>query len=453
MKSIDFKILIVDDEIAYQEVLTFLIKEQGYSAKAVSSGEEALNLLKKEPFHLILTDLKMKGMDGMNLLEKIMDSYPQMKVILITGYGTIENAVEAMKKGAFTYFVKSHDPEGLLKEIEKIKNMTLKKQDHFLLETKNEKFKNILNISKKAANSDVNILITGESGTGKEVLARYIHENSHRKKENFVPVNCQAFSENLLESELFGHEKGSFTGAIKERKGRFEEANKGSLFLDEIGEMNLSIQVKLLRILENKAIEKIGSNKITPIDFRLLCATNRNLKEDIVKGSFREDLYYRINTISLHLLPLRERKEDLPMLIDFFLRKCENQFKKKKLILEDGVRDFLLQYAYPGNIRELKNMIERLVVLSENGVILNKYVLPEYKNKGFPLYGEEEIDHLDQIKPLKEIKKEAEAKYIQKVLDQCNGNVTKAAQYLEISRRQLFNKIVEYDVKKITQKA
>lgn len=447
----NFKILVVDDEIQYQEVINMILQSEGYKTKVASSGEEALEILKKEEFHLVLTDLKMNGMDGIHLLEEIKNNYMNTYVMLITGFGTIKNAVEAMKKGAFGYFIKGNNPGELLIEIEKIRKecesteKVEKINNKFLLDTKNYNFKKILEIAKKAASADVNVLITGESGTGKEVMARFIYENSKRKNEKFVPVNCQAFSSGLLESELFGHEKGSFTGAVNKRIGRFEEAHGGTLFLDEVGEIDLNTQVKLLRVLENRTIEKIGSNKPIDVDFRLICATNKNFDEAIENKEFREDLFYRINTISINLPSLKERKEDLPMLIDFFLKKSSAKYNKKIVKVEDDVMNYLMNYEYKGNIRELKNILDRLVVLSENSIIRKEFVSENVQPSIDMDCGN--FIKLEDIKPLKEIKQEAEANYIKKVLERFNGNITKSAEYLEISRRQLFNKIVEYNVK------
>lgn len=446
-----FKILVVDDEVQYQEVINMILQSEGYKTKVASSGEEALEILKKEEFHLVLTDLKMNGMDGIHLLEEIKNNYMNTYVMLITGFGTIKNAVEAMKKGAFGYFIKGNNPGELLREIEKVKKecesteKVEKINNKFLLDTRNYNFRKILRIAKKAASADVNVLITGESGTGKEVMARFIYENSKRKNEKFVPVNCQAFSSGLLESELFGHEKGSFTGAFNKRIGRFEEAHGGTLFLDEVGDIDLNTQVKLLRVLENRTIEKIGSNKPIDVDFRLICATNKDFYEAIENKEFREDLFYRINTISIHLPSLKERKEDLPMLIDFFLKKSSAKYNKKIIKVEDDVMNHLLNYEYKGNIRELKNILDRLVVLSENGIIRKEFVSANVQPNIEPDCGN--FIKLEDIKPLKEIKQEAEANYIKKVLERFNGNITKSAEYLEISRRQLFNKIVEYNVK------
>ncbi|WP_026894941.1 sigma-54-dependent transcriptional regulator [Clostridiisalibacter paucivorans] len=445
----NFKILIVDDEVEYQEVLKIILEEKGYNVEVASSGKEALKILHKESFNLVLTDLIMDNMNGMELLEEVKKQNLDIEVILVTGYGTIENAVDAMKKGAYSYFVKGHSPEELLLEIEKVKKLTKLKSDNefykkkeicsnALLESNSKRVNRILEICEKVARSNVNVLIIGESGVGKEVLAKYIHMCSDRKKERFVPVNCQALSENLLESELFGHEKGAFTGALEKRIGRFEEANGGTLFLDEIGEIPIGTQTKLLRAIETKSIERVGNNKNIKIDIKLICATNRNIHQEIERGKFRTDLFYRINTILLELPPLRERTEDLHMFIKFFIDKCSREMKKKINKIENGVIDFLLNYDYPGNIRELKNIIERLVVLSDRGIIKAKD-LPDYN------YGKKYCEQ-DNIKSLKDIRKEAELEYIKVVLNRCKGNLTNTAKYLDISRRQLYNKLVEYNL-------
>ena len=376
----DFKILVVDDEYKHQEVLQMILENEGYTVHACSSAEEALNNIEKENYDLVLTDLKMKNMNGLELLDEIKHIDKGIEVILVTGYGTVESAVQAMKKGAFSYFIKSHNPESLLMDIEKITRIKKLEKDNrifrnqtrkedYVFDSKNKNFQQILDIARKAADSDLSILILGESGTGKEVLARYIHEASPRNEGHFVPVNCHMFTEGLLESELFGHERGAFTGAIERRIGRFEEADGGTLFLDEIGDMPLSTQIKLLRAIETKSIERIGSNRCIPVDLRFISATNRDISKALEEGDFREDLYYRINAITIEIPPLRDRREDLPHLIDFFFSKIESELKKRVIEIEDGVKEFLLNYNYPGNIRELKNIIERLVVLSEGGIV------------------------------------------------------------------------------------
>ncbi|MBW4827773.1 MAG: sigma-54 dependent transcriptional regulator [Clostridiaceae bacterium] len=439
-----FKILVVDDEIEYQEVYKMILEDEGYIVDTASSGKKALEKLDREYFNLVLADLIMEGMNGIEMLKEIKKKDEEIEVIIVTGYGSIESAVEAIKQGAFSYFIKDHDPEELILEIKKVRdifklkfeNKTLKegnKEKGYLIETNNLKFKEVLEVAAKAAKSDSSIFITGESGVGKEIMARYIHKLSLREGK-FVPVNCQALSENLLESELFGHEKGSFTGAIEKRIGRFEEANGGTLFLDEIGEMPISIQIKLLRALDTKIIERIGSNRPIEVDLRFVTATNKDMQEAIKSGDFRQDLYFRINTIPIRIPPLRERREDLPMFIDFFLNKYEKETKKRISKVEDEVINFLLSYDYPGNIRELRNIIERLIVLSDDGVIRKKY-LPEYqKNSSY------------KSLTLKEYRELVEKDYIEKTLLEFDLDKDLASHFLGISKRQLYNKISEYDI-------
>jgi len=448
-KMIDFKILVVDDEEEFRDVYRIILEDKGYDINEASSGEECLSMLDNDDFDLVITDLKMVGIDGIELLKSIKEKQHGCDVIIVTGFGTVDSAVNAMKQGAFSYFIKGSDPEVLLKEIEKlvriksleIDNKSIRDQlinFEYLLESNNDKFKNMLKIAEKAAISNSNILILGESGTGKEVVAKYIHQMSKRNNENFVAVNCQVFSEGVLESELFGHEKGAFTGAIEKRIGRFEEADGGTLFLDEIGELSLNTQVKLLRVLESRTFERIGSNKNIAADIRLISATNRKLSEEIKAGNFREDLFYRINTITIEVPPLKDRKEDIPILIDFFLAQAQKEMKKKVNKIENGLMELLVVYDYPGNIRELKNIIERLVVLSDDGVI-KKADLPDLK-----IFNYEENS---EIRSLKDVRQTAEIKYIKYVLEKCNGNISESARLMDISRRQLFNKLVEYGIK------
>ena len=449
INMIDFKILVVDDEEEFRDVYRIIFEDKGYDTYVASSGEQCLSMLEGDDFDLVITDLKMCGMDGIELLKSIKEKQNSCEVIIVTGFGTVDSAVDAMKQGAFGYFIKGSDPEVLIKEIQKLIKIKSLERDNksvrdqlinfeYLLESNNDKFRNMLKIAEKAAMSNSNILILGESGTGKEVIAKYIHLMSKRSKENFVAVNCQVFSEGVLESELFGHEKGAFTGAIEKRIGRFEEANDGTLFLDEIGELSLNTQVKLLRVLESRTFERIGSNRSITADIRLISATNKRFNEEIKNGRFREDLFYRINTITIEAPPLRDRKEDIPMLIDFFLAQSQREMKKKVSKIEDGLIDLLVVYDYPGNIRELKNIIERLVVLSDDGVI-KKEDLPDLK-----ILDNEENN---EIKSLKDVRQVAEIKYIKYILEKCNGNVSEAARMIDISRRQLFNKLVEYGIK------
>ena len=442
MNQTHFKILLVDDEKEYLDVIKLILESNQFKVQTANSGQDALKKLKKESFDLVITDLIMPNMTGLELLEKIKEDFSDTEVIIFTGYGSVQNAVDAMKKGAFSYFIKSHDPDELIIEIKKVAKLrryikrSAQKASDFVFETKNPGFRKVLDTIEKASKTDVSILLLGESGVGKEILAQYIHQLSPRNQEAFVPVNCHAFSESLLESELFGHEKGAFTGANEMRIGRFEAADYGTLFLDEIGDTTLNIQAKLLRSLESKAIERIGSNQLREIDFRLICATNRDLNTLIEQSEFREDLFYRVSTIAVTIPPLRERKEDLPALIQYFFDKVKNEMKKDIVHIEELVISRLLQYDYPGNIRELRNIIERLIVLSENGEILAED-LPEHFS-GEPTEGETLRSYRDQ----------AEKVFIIKTLEENKYNMTKSAEQLGISRRQLFNKVEKYKIEK-----
>lgn len=324
-----------------------------------------------------------------------------------------------------------------------VKKETLKKQ--FLLETKSPLFRQALDFCERVADSHANVLLTGESGCGKEIASRYIHACGRRSGQNFVAVNCSAFTETLLESELFGHEQGSFTGASKTHTGKFELSNHGTLFLDEIGDLSLTTQIKLLRALETKQIERIGSNTKREIDFQLITATNQNLPEKIRNREFREDFFYRISTIVIKIPALRERKEDLPSLIDFFFRKIQKENGIAIHRLEDSVKDFLFAYDYPGNIRELRNIIERMVILSQNGIVTEE-TLPTLYNIG-TVSPKKETDPFSSIIPWKEYKQKSESEYLGWVLETLQGNVAEASRRLGISSRQIFNKIQEYHLR------
>lgn len=439
------QILIVDDEMNYREVFTLILRGEGYITETAASAEEAIEKLERSHYDIVLTDLVMSGMDGIELLDIIKEKYEDIEVIIVTGYGSVQNAVEAMKNGAYSYFIKSHDPQELLLEIDNIKKMLLLERNNYLLQAenpsqsnligKNKAFKKILDIAERAAKSNVNILLLGESGVGKEVFARYIHACSERSSRLFIPVNCHALPESMIESELFGHERGSFTGANQLRKGKFEAADGSTIFLDEIGDITKSFQVKLLRTLETKTIERIGSNNQMYVDFRLITATNCDIHKAVQDGDFREDLYYRISTITIEVPPLRERKDDIPEFISFFIREISEEQKKKITKIEDTVMDFLLDYQYPGNVRELRNIIERMVTLSEDGVITEN-LLPVRRD----------VSNQSTYDSLKEARSAAEKKYIEQALKENADNITRTAEKLQISRRQLFNKLQEYGI-------
>ena len=455
MENKNYRILVVDDEIEYQTVFSIILRKKGYTVDTCSGGKEALEFLENNEIDLVMTDLKMPEMDGIELVKKVKEKYSDIDIHVMTAFGTIETAVTAMKYGATGYSVKSSEPDALLAEIERMAKLRMLEKENsrmseeadmkgeMFLTSKSPAFQEVLEICEKASTTDISVLILGESGVGKEVISRYIHKLSNRNNNPFIPVNCQVFGEGTLESELFGHEKGSFTGASEKRIGRFESANCGTLFLDEIGDIPMSLQGKILRVLENKEIERVGSNKAIATDFRLISATNKNIEKEIEEGLFREDLLYRINTLTVTIPPLRERKEDIPDLIQFFVRKICAEQKKCITSIEPWTEEFLLTYDYPGNIRELRNLLERMVALSDDGVL---------KMKGFTKKNCSETNCEEGIEntvlPLREARGMFEKEHIERALKKTDGNVAAAAELLEITKRQLWNKISDYDIKK-----
>lgn len=447
-----YNLLIVDDEIEYQTVLSLILSDVGYRISTCSNGMEALDLLDKQSIDLVITDLKMPVMDGVELIKRIKEKYETMDVIVMTAFGSIETAVDSIKYGAIDYFVKSGDMKELVMKVDrlaKMRRLELKSsffsknqnQEELFIESKNEGYINLLDMCKRAADTGINILLLGESGVGKEVIANYVHRLSKRRQEPFVPINCQVFPEGVIESELFGHEKGSFTGAGETRIGKFEHANLGTLFLDEIGDLPIETQGKLLRAIESRKIERLGSNKSIDLDVRFISATNKNIADQIEEGKFREDLLYRINTLTLVIPPLRDRREDIPALINFFIRRIEMDQKKKINRIDDEVMEFLLGYDYPGNIRELKNIIERMIALSKDGIIAKDDMLMPIDCKK----GKEGLS-INYKQSLKNARIDFERDFISKALSMNDLNVTKTATKLEISTRQLWNKISQYEI-------
>ncbi len=446
-----FRILVVDDEAPYCEALSLTLKSEGYDVTECTGPRQAACIISSEKFDLVVSDLMMPDMNGIELLKEVKKVKPEIYFIILTAFGTIENAVEAMKYGAFNYVIKGSDIEQLLSEIEKITKIsqntlipdTADDSDdivEYTLFSNNEKYKQVLDLAGKAAKSDSNVLILGESGVGKEVIAQYIFKKSKRSKNKFIASNCHTYSSNLLESELFGHEKGAFTGALQKRIGLFETAEEGTLFLDEIGDVALETQAKLLRTIETKKITRIGSNDEIKVDFRLITATNKNLEEEMAEGRFREDLFFRISTIVLQVPPLRQRKEDLPHLIEFFAKKTCGTLGMDELTFSDSIVRKLLKYEYPGNIRELKNIIERLIVLSDNGVA-NEDILSEmFIESPDGLWNEVPNKQLS----LKELRQEIESRYIADLLKDNDNDAGRTAEILGISKRHLFNKMAEF---------
>ncbi len=444
------KILIVDDEEIMRDSLTDWLREDGYQTAAVENGEKALERIRKERWDLILLDLKMPGMNGIEVLKEVKKINKELPVIIITAYATVDTAVEAMKIGACDYIAKPFNPEELGLVIKRVlDHQNLIKENIYLrkelkksytfrdLISRNPKMQEIFDLIKRVAKSDSTVFITGESGTGKELVARAIHSESHRKKGPFIVVNCAALTESLLESELFGHEKGSFTGAYTTKPGIFEFANHGTLFLDEVGEMGFHTQADLLRVLEEKKFRRVGGKRLIEVDVRIISATNKDLKKRVEQGKFREDLYYRLNVVPIHIPPLRERKEDIPLLSDYFLEKYCLKNRKEIKGFSEKAMEVLMNYDWPGNIRELENVIERTVVITRDKIIKPKD-LPSFLRKEVREKFIEEGD-----RPLSQIEKE----YISHVLEKNRWNIRRSAKILGIDRTTLYKKIEKYGLK------
>ena len=447
-------ILIVDDEKNYLVILEALLAPEGYEIITVDNALNALRYVKETDLDLVITDMKIPKMDGIELLDEVKKIDPDLPVIIMTAYGTIELAVEAMKKRAYDYITKPFMNEELKLTVKKALELyELKKENRRLSEALSDRYKygNIIGKSKqmtkifdmigKVAQSRASVMITGPSGTGKELIAKAIHYNSPRKNMPFISINCGALTETLLESELFGHERGAFTGAVTMKKGRFELADGGTLFLDEVGEMTPSLQVKLLRVLQEMEFERVGGTKTIKVDVRIVAASNRKLRDDVAKGTFREDLFYRLNVVQIEVPPLEDRIEDIPLLVAHFIKKFQ-QSKKREIELSPEVWKILYTHSWPGNIRELENIIESAMVMSSDETI-TLGDLPDYIVKK----GEEKID-LDKIVPrnlpLTEALQQIEGQLIQRALQSSNNVQSKAAEILGISRRVMHYKMRKY---------
>ena len=379
------RILVVDDDQGMRDYLEIMLSREGYDVNTVPGGKEALTLCRKRKFDLVITDLKMPGMDGVDLLKSLKEVSPETMTILITGYASGETAVAAMKEGAYDYLEKNFEPDNLKRLVkDALSKKGVGEEDaQFMKDVKNSvsfgrmtgKSRGMLKVYsliKKTAETAANVLILGESGTGKELVARAIHENSSRNDGPFVIINCGGIPENLLESELFGYMKGSFTGAYADKAGLFETAHSGTIFLDEIGELSSFLQVKLLRVVQEKTFRRVGGARDISVDVRIISATNQNLEEHVKNGDFREDLFYRLNVIPVEVPPLRERKEDIPLLVDHFIEKYSREYNKEIKKMSPYAMGLLTEYPFPGNVRELENIIERSVALETTNIILRK---------------------------------------------------------------------------------
>jgi two-component system response regulator AtoC len=465
------RVLIADDELNMRRVLEAILRREGYDVVTAANGLDALAGMSRD-VHTVITDLKMPGLDGMGLLKKLSADYPDVPVVMITAHGSVENAVEAVKLGAFDYLEKPFEQEQIRQVVAKaLSTFALARRDarpeepsergRFRLIGHAPAIRQMYAVIEKVADTPSTVLITGESGTGKELIARALHENSSRHKGPFIKINCAAIPKTLMESELFGYEKGAFTGAVGSKPGRFELAHGGTLFLDEIGEIPVEMQVKLLRVLQESEFERVGGLKTIKVDVRLVTATNRDLQQEIAAGGFREDLFYRLNVVPMHIPPLRERREDIPLLAEHFIAKFNERLKKQITGIAPEALERLVAHQWPGNIRELENLMERTVLFSEGPQIRLSDLPPEIGHLA-PLT----LSHLPPAAPapadaaaggaspaalsassLKEAVRaqteRVERELIQRALDETGGNVTQAARKLKISRKSLQTKMKE----------
>jgi DNA-binding NtrC family response regulator len=437
-------ILIVDDEESVRDSLYNWFIEDGYHVRCAENALKALSLLESENFDIILADIKMPGMDGLEMLRRIKLLKTDSIVIVMTAFATVDTAVQALKDGAFDYVTKPFDPDDLshlirnaskqitlVEENENLKKKVVSLENVEDLIGESDAMKKVLRDIERVAQSNSSVVITGESGTGKELVARAIHSNSPRKFFPLVSVHCGALTESLLESELFGHEKGAFTGAMYNRKGRFEMADNGTIFLDEIATISTKMQIDLLRVLESKRFIRVGGNKEISSDFRVICATNKDLKGMVEKGTFREDLFYRLNVVNIYVPPLRERKEDIPLLVDYFIGKNCTSMNRKPVEIESAALKRLEEFSFPGNVRELENMIERAIVVGNGRKILLKDLPLE---KSIISSSGESLDDIEKS-------------HILQILNKYSWNISRSAKALKVDRVTLYNKISKYGLK------
>ena len=434
-------ILVVDDEKSQREILEMILSGEGYDVTTASSGEAAMKFVADRKFDLVLTDLKMTGMSGLELLKELTDFDKSIIVLLLTAHGTVDSAVDALRLGAFDYLQKPYDREKLLDTISRALNK-LTTLDAEIISDSPEMDK-VKKLILKVAKSNSTVLIRGESGTGKELIARAIHTNSLRSSEIFQAVNCAAINENLLESELFGHEKGSFTGAVGEKKGLFEVADGGTLFLDEIGELDISLQAKILRALQEKQIRRVGGTREMNTDVRVVAATNRDLLKMSQDGRFREDLYYRLNVLSIEIPPLRERRSDIPVLMEYFLKK-HTRDSKRDIKINPEAKRLLENYSYPGNVRQLESAIERATLLCENDTITLEDLPPEMTQEIKPV----SADELFKLPPEGVNFEDVERSLIMQAMERTDNNITKSAKMLGLTFRTLQYRLEKFGIKR-----
>jgi DNA-binding NtrC family response regulator len=437
-------ILIVDDEESVRDSLFNWFIEDGFRVECAENARRALTMLESDQFDIILADIKMPGMDGLEMLRRIKAIKNDSIVIVMTAFATVDTAVKALKDGAYDYVTKPFDPDdlthlirnatkqiSLAEENETLKQKVISLENVEDLIGKSIAMKNVLRQIESVAQTNSSVIVTGESGTGKELVARAIHANSPRKFFPFVSVHCGALTESLLESELFGHEKGAFTGAMYNRKGRFEMADSGTIFLDEIATISTKMQIELLRVLETKTFMRVGGNKEITSDFRVICATNKDLKNMVEKGTFREDLFYRLNVVNIQIPPLRERRDDIPLLVNYFINKYCKSMNKPVAAIDTAALNRIQEFNFPGNIRELENMIERAIVIG-NGKRITLNDLPAEKT-----FVSNSLESLDDF----------EKAFILQILNKYDWNISRTARALKVDRVTLYNKIKKYDLK------
>jgi two-component system NtrC family response regulator len=445
-------ILLIDDDDSLRRVMEFSLTEAGYRVQTAASGEDGLRLFEKDSYDAVITDITMPGMNGMEVLAKIRHQDARLPVIIITAYGTIENAVEAMKQGAFDYITKPFNRDELRLTLDRALTMRRLEKENVELRAEvkgrycfdsivgnSEKLREVLDMAGRVAASDATVLITGESGTGKELLAKGVHYNSLRADGPFVAVNCAAIPENLIESELFGHVKGSFTGAIKDKEGKFERADGGTLFLDEIGDLRIDLQAKILRVLQERQVDRVGGSAPVPVDVRVIAATNKDIERSVKEGGFREDLYYRLSVIPLRMPPLRERKDDILPLVGHFVKKFN---PSRDVSVTREALDLLAAYGWPGNVRELENAIERASVL-KRGDTITPAELPDKLRKEKTSVENIILNLPDEGISLEDLEKNL----IIRALERHKGNQTRAAEYLDITRPTLIYRMEKYGIK------
>ena len=453
------RILVVEDDASMGFFLSEAMRKEGYQVDIVVSGEEALERIAQDLFHLVILDLKLPSMDGMEVLANIKMTNPELVVIMITAHGSKNIAIEAIRKGAYDYFTKPFDinemrvvvkralERGYLQdELRQLKERVEKRRGFYNIVGNSKGMRDVFDMAETVFDNDVTVLITGESGTGKELIAEAIHYNSPRRAKPFVKLNCVAIPETLLESELFGYEKGAFTGATRQKPGKFEVANHGTFLLDEIGDMSMATQAKLLRVLQEREVERVGGVKPIKVDVRIIASTNHDLAQLVREQRFREDLYFRLNVLPIHIPPLRERREDIPLLMDHFINLSTTKLHKDVERFSDDAMDLLINYSWPGNVRELENVVQRAVILSKERVIQEWSLPPDIRKQSKETFFD--LEKLEKDLPLNEkvemVVAEVEKRLIIQALDKVEWKREKAASLLEISLKTLYNKMNKY---------